>query len=265
MSITNSILFKNYSSNELKKLASEIQLIILPIGSIEQHGSHLPVDTDTFIAYNLALILANKLNKQYKLKALVIPPIYYGVSIEWLKYPGTITLRPSTLSMIVEDVILSLITNGLNKILILNAHGGNVESIRIGVKNAMMKLQYEGVSTYIKVIIMEWWKVIDEELRELFPSTPIFTHADEIETSMYLALGGKLKNELKTLEMPLWLSIEKAYGGKVNYYDTKEIKRKISFTIRDVDELRRRGLKLLEAFCRKAQEIIVKLIDTNIR
>jgi creatinine amidohydrolase len=98
---------------------SGVEIAILPIGSIEQHGRHLPLGTDWLIADQRAKELGKRLN------AYVLPALPYGNSQEHMGLPGTITLRPQTLALIIEDIILSLRHHGIKKVVVLSAHGGN--------------------------------------------------------------------------------------------------------------------------------------------
>ncbi|HID55836.1 TPA: creatininase family protein [Candidatus Poribacteria bacterium] len=98
---------------------ADVEIAILPIGSIEQHGRHLPLGTDWLIADRWAKELGERLN------AYVLPALPYGNSQEHMGFPGTITLRPQTLALVIEDIILSLRHHGIKKVVVLSAHGGN--------------------------------------------------------------------------------------------------------------------------------------------
>ena len=99
--------------------SSEARIAILPIGAIEQHGQHLPLGTDWIIADKIAQKLGERLN------AYVLPALPYGNSQEHMGFPGTITLRPHTLALIIEDIVLSLRHHGITKVVVLSSHGGN--------------------------------------------------------------------------------------------------------------------------------------------
>jgi creatinine amidohydrolase len=94
-------------------------MAILPIGSIEQHGDHLPVGTDWIRADEAGKALAEHFN------AYLLPAICYGNSQEHMDMPGTVTVRPSTLAMVIEDIVMSLRHQGIRKIVIFCTHGGN--------------------------------------------------------------------------------------------------------------------------------------------
>jgi len=99
--------------------SSGARIAILPIGAIEQHGRHLPLGTDWIIADKIAQKLGERLN------AYVLPALPYGNSQEHMGFPGTITLRPHTLALIIEDIVLSLRHHGIKKMVVLSSHGGN--------------------------------------------------------------------------------------------------------------------------------------------
>ena len=99
--------------------SSGAEIAILPIGSIEQHGRHLPLGTDWLMADRSAKDLGERLN------AYVLTAIPYGNSQEHMGFPGTITLRPQTLALIIEDIVLSLRHHGIKKVVVLSSHGGN--------------------------------------------------------------------------------------------------------------------------------------------
>jgi creatinine amidohydrolase len=95
-------------------------IAILPVGSLEQHGEHLPIATDWLRADDLARRLAEALGNCY-----LLPALPYANSQEHMDMAGTVTLRPSTLALVVEDIVVSLRHHGIRHIVILTTHGGN--------------------------------------------------------------------------------------------------------------------------------------------
>lgn len=93
---------------------------ILPIGSIEQHGPHLPVGTDTIIADAMARAVATRLDE-----AWLLPCLPFSLSHEHAGFSGCVSLRTTTLCSVVVDVLDALRNGGIRRTVILNAHGGN--------------------------------------------------------------------------------------------------------------------------------------------
>lgn len=113
---------------EIKAYLQHDDVILLPVGSVEQHGPHLPVMTDAAEAIAVALGAGRRA------AVLVAPPIWYGWTPHHMAYPGTITLRPETLTALIEDVCRSLVYHGFKRILILNGHRvANLPPIEIAV------------------------------------------------------------------------------------------------------------------------------------
>ena len=107
--------------NTSKEIAdARPSIAILPVGSLEQHGEHLPIATDWIRADDRARRLAEVLGDCY-----LLPALAYANSQEHMDMAGTITLRPSTLALVVEDIVLSLRHQGIRRIVILTTHGGN--------------------------------------------------------------------------------------------------------------------------------------------
>ncbi|MBW4722265.1 creatininase family protein [Saccharothrix obliqua] len=94
-------------------------LAVLPVGSYEQHGDHLPLSTDTLIAS----LIAREVAGLYGL--LPLPPITISCSHEHAAYPGTVSISASTLIRVIEDIRGSLQPQGVNQLVIVNGHGGN--------------------------------------------------------------------------------------------------------------------------------------------
>lgn len=93
---------------------------ILPIGALEQHGHHLPLATDTIIAKAIAERLAQQFPSFY-----LLPALPFSQSFEHVKFPGSVSLRTATLLSVLEDVLDSLTHSGIQKLIIVNGHGGN--------------------------------------------------------------------------------------------------------------------------------------------
>ncbi len=98
---------------------ANVDTAVVSFGAIEQHGYHLPLGVDWILADNYATAIAEKLN------AYVLPAMPYGCSREHMGFPGTVTLRPFTLAAVLEDIVESLVQNGIHNIIVLNTHGGN--------------------------------------------------------------------------------------------------------------------------------------------
>ncbi len=108
---------QSLTSEEVKQKTRESRgTIILPIGSTEQHGPHLPVGTDTLVAVVLAEAAAQKA------KVVVAPPLWFGWSPHHMVLPGTITIRPEILVEVVYDVVKSLHQHGFDNFVFLNGH-----------------------------------------------------------------------------------------------------------------------------------------------
>ncbi len=92
---------------------------VLPVGSFEQHGAHLPLATDALIACAIAEAVATR----YDL--FLLPPITLSCSHEHSTFPGTVSISAATLFQVIRDVQLSLELRGIRKLVLVNGHGGN--------------------------------------------------------------------------------------------------------------------------------------------
>jgi creatinine amidohydrolase len=99
--------------------------VVLPMGSVEQHGPHLPTGTDFFAATSIALVVAEHID------ALVLPLCPLGVTPMHMPFPGTVSLRPQTLQDVVLDIGSSLASHGCREFVILNWHEGNIPSLSL--------------------------------------------------------------------------------------------------------------------------------------
>ena len=152
---------------DLRKLIKKKkQIAIIPVGSIEQHGPHLPISTDSDIVTEISLQLSNKIN------GVLLPTINYGISDEHFPF-FNLSIKKSTLSRILEDICESLIKNGISRILIINGHYGNLNSLKSFEKKQKNNR---------KIKVFSYWKYMDRE----------FDHAGNVETSIMLAISKKV-------------------------------------------------------------------------
>ena len=163
-----------FDPNLRKLIKKKKQVAVIPIGSIEQHGPHLPVSTDTDIVTEVAKKLSEK--KGY----LLLPTITCGVSFEHAPF-FNLSIRESTLRTVLMDLCISLSDNNIKTIFIINGHHGNQKSINnIDVK--LKKLP----KNKLKVFPLSYWHFMKRE----------FDHAGFVETSLMMAISKNLKMKL---------------------------------------------------------------------
>ena len=158
---------------DVEEFLKKHKTVIVPVGSCEQHGPHLPLDTDAYDAFWLSMKAAEKAQC-----ALVAPPIYYGVSSHHMDFPGTITLNPQTLEQTAYEVAICLINHGFKKILFENGHGGNTPALEAAAQR--IKAETEAFVAIDTVSLIP-------DFIEQFIETPYDAHAGEFETSTSLA------------------------------------------------------------------------------
>jgi creatinine amidohydrolase/Fe(II)-dependent formamide hydrolase-like protein len=154
----------------------EVDVGLLPVGSLEQHGPHLPLDTDAFDANYLAKQVAAACSDP---KPLVLPLIPYGVSYHHGDFSGTIGISPDTLTRLVYDIGINAARNGVVKLVIINGHGGNIPALQFA---AQMINRDAHIFTCV-----ETGETSEKDVRAL-TETPNDVHAGEIETSTTLAV-----------------------------------------------------------------------------
>lgn len=144
------------------------QVAIIPVGSLEQHGPHLPVSTDSDIVTEVAKRVAKKCN------FLLLPTITYGVSFEHAPF-FNLSVTGTTLQNQLVDICNSLVENKVRKIIILNGHHGNQKAI----SKVAGKISTGGS----KVFVISYWHHMSQE----------FDHAGFVETSLMLAISNKVR------------------------------------------------------------------------
>ncbi len=190
--MSSEFLLSKMSWPEVKEALAQTDIVLLPVGSIEQHATHLPVDNDIFTSFEISKRVAAKLAGEFRL--LVAPPLPYGLSPHHMGFPGTVSLRIETFIQAVRDVCTSLASHGFKKIVIVNGHGGNTSALHVASHIVASE-------TGAKVFVMEWWDLVPEIVAKLFK--PPFYHACETETSMVLALDQRVDVEKAQPSVPI--------------------------------------------------------------
>jgi len=165
----------SYFDPDLRKnIKNKSQIAVIPVGSIEQHGPHLPISTDSDIVTEVAKRIAQK--KRF----LLLPTITYGVSYE--HYPFfNLSIRRSTLRAILSDLCESLLQNGIKTVFIINGHHGNLKPIK-NLDEKLRKLS----KNRLKVFPLSYWHFMKRE----------FDHAGFVETSLMLEISKNVRMNL---------------------------------------------------------------------
>lgn len=162
---------------EARDALARAGLAVVPIGSCEQHGPHMTLDSDLAIADGFARRLAAELGDD----AVLCPAVPYGLSEHHLAFAGTLTLRAGTLLALVRDVVESLAHWDVHRVLLVNGHGGNTDALRLAAREAAR----DGRALVGAVM----WAVLAADAIAERAAGPRYGHACEIETSVALALA----------------------------------------------------------------------------
>jgi len=175
------VLWQELRRPEFEQAVNADAIVIIPVGSTEQHGNHLPVNTDANCCCAIAQHAAQAMDE---FPVLVLPPVWTGYSPHHMAYPGTITLKYHTFVEVLTEVATSVHAHGFNKILFLNRHGGN-SAIVAAMRHKLAA--EEGAS----VIGYNYWDMpsVPEETKVVCQSDKGFVgHSGEFETSLQLYL-----------------------------------------------------------------------------
>jgi len=176
---------------EFKKLAKEEQVCILPIGSLERHGEHMPYGTDAINAHTIACRAAEME------PCVVFPPYWFGQVHEASCFAGTVNFPTELLLKMLETLLDQIAQNGFKKILILNGHGGNGHFLEYF---AMSQLDREVDYTLYSTMVFSGKHFGALDVWE----KPGGGHADEVETSMIMAAApGTVKPEYQCYPEPV--------------------------------------------------------------
>jgi creatinine amidohydrolase len=180
--------------DDFQKAAQENDLVILPVGAVEQHGPHLPLGTDYYHAEDLARAAAIRAG------CLVAPTIAYGVCRSTALFPGTLTIRPETLEALIHDVGAALFSHGLRRLLIVTGHAGSGHLPRLISAGEALRDEFPG--TVVAVVnVLDLIIEIHGEISGLITDERD-GHAGEVETSLMMHLRPDLIQGSAEAEYP---------------------------------------------------------------
>lgn len=157
----------------LQFMEGKFDKVVIPLGSTEAHGYHLPIGCDTFIASKLAKRVADECEGM-----LVLPPLVVGYSRHYDSFPFSMSLSYETTGRVIYDYIESAIQNGIDRILLISNHDGN--SAPCEYASRMIKEKYPNA----RIMTCDWWVGIGKNLpKDFFEIDNGMGHGGEFETS----------------------------------------------------------------------------------
>jgi len=166
---------------EVAEVLDKTHVIIVPVGSIEQHGYHLPQSVDSRCSEYIAGKAAEKITSEGNIHVIVAPVLHYTETTHFEYYPGTIGITTDTFMKVVEDIARSIVKHGFKHIIFLNGHGPNSAIIQVAVRKVSYDYPNAGLYT------LDWWRLGADKIKAIRRSKAML-HAEELETSVSLVI-----------------------------------------------------------------------------
>jgi len=169
--------FENMNWLKIKKyLKKKNSKVIVPIGTMEVHGAHLPIASDVIVPLELAKYVATKIN------AIIAPPVFYGITRNMMHFVGSLSVSSNSFKIYITDLINSLIRTGFKTIILINGHGDQKEELEEVISN----VEYKNV----KMILINWYEECKDINKKIFKSSG--GHAAVDETAAILSINPKI-------------------------------------------------------------------------
>jgi len=196
---------------EVNRLDREKIVAVVPVGSMEQHGPHLPFQVDTFVSSRLAEDLEKNMPE-----ILLLPPVWAGVSAHHMDFPGSITLRAKVFIDLLHDICASLHHHGFRRVVLLNGHGGNRSSLEVLGQELFVEFG-------LTVNTLAYWDLVPDLVKSLKKSkSKGMGHSGELETSLMLHLAPHLVSQQDIPKGVLGVEEEGPTEGIKRYVNMKE-------------------------------------------
>lgn len=229
------------------------EVAVLPVGAIEPHNRHLPEGQDLFHTTHIAKKCCQLAWKSSQ-SVICLPTIPYGVDCNLMAFPLAIHVSQTTLDAMVRDIIVSLHTHDIRKIVIINGHGGNE------FKPLVRQIQTD---MDVFVFLCNWWQVGKDKYNEIF--TKPDDHAGQMETSIAMALYPEL------------VELDSAGDGKFNDFRFEALRKGWVTTSRDFSKLNdhcatanpaescaEKGNRYIELVCGRISDFLAELAEGKI-
>ena len=172
------------NEREARRALQKARIALLPLGAVEPHGDHLPLDTDNLLAERFCALIDEQLGEC----ALSLPVVSYSQVWSLRGHAGAIDIGNGRLTSLLVSLAENMASYGITTTAVINAHYGNFDAI----KDASRQLKEQGIT-----LLGYSWAGMDEEVKKRQTSAvayPGYMHADEIETSLMLALAPEFVN-----------------------------------------------------------------------
>jgi creatinine amidohydrolase len=178
---------------EVGRAAAEGRVPIVPVGTLEDHGPHLPIDTDVTLVEAICRGAAQRCADD----TVLLPPIVHGYSPHHMDFPGTVTIGWDTFCRYCTDVTLSLVRHGFGRVLLVNGHGSNQNLVEMAARLAMVEEPRAIVAATFYLVTPESARTI-EDVRT--STRGGMAHACELETSLYLHIAPEAVDMAKAVD-----------------------------------------------------------------
>lgn len=173
-------------AQDLRALAEQNAVVILPVASIEQHGPHLPTMTDTRLGHEVAMRTAQKVSGRRPV--VVTPVVWTGLSEHHMPFGGTLTLSHTAFRAVIADLVAAIVRQGFRDILISNSHGGNI----VALNQILDEISAHCGATLVATTYpME----APEAIGEILEDQKNVMHAGEAETAMMMVCAPELVDD----------------------------------------------------------------------
>lgn len=191
------VLYGEMTWVELQGAVARGRVAVLPIGSIEVHGPHLPLDTDARIAFGVCAEAAARAPQTM----VVLPPVSFGISPHHIDFPGSITIDDDRFMGYVHDICRGLVYHGFRRVLLVNAHGGNHAALQIVARRITIDFP-DVLCAAVSYYLLPHSQRLRKDVQE--PDVRgSMAHGGIVETSLYLALHPAAVDMSQATRQPL--------------------------------------------------------------
>lgn len=176
---------------DINALAARDAVVIVPVGSTEQHGPHLPTQVDSLLVGEIARRAARQAAATTPI--VVAPTVWSGLAEHHMSLGGTLSLDFATFLALLRCICRSLVRQGFRRILLLNGHGGNIAALTVVVNELAVELNAPVATT-------SYWLLASEAFARILERQKTVRHACEAETSMLLAVAPELVDMARAAE-----------------------------------------------------------------